>query len=55
MHKKILTHLGLYLVSSKAPPRASPRELRLVLYTQVWASEDDLHAEPEYSTGDDLF
>jgi hypothetical protein len=54
--KKILTHLGLYLVRSKAPPRAAPpKELRLdCSYSQIPAFDDSLHADPEYSNGDYL-
>ena len=44
--KKILTHLGVYLVRSKVPPDAPPKELRLdCSYSQVPASDEYLHAD----------
>jgi hypothetical protein len=30
--KEILTHLGVYLVRSKAPPRAPPKELARIFH-----------------------
>jgi len=48
LNLEILTHLGLYLVRSKLPPRAPPKECRLdSRYSQVPASDDYLHADPE--------
>jgi hypothetical protein len=45
--QKILTHLGLYLATSKVPPRAPPKELRLdCSYNQIPAAAY-LHARPE--------
>ena len=53
--KKILTHLGLYLVRSKPPPRAPPRDLWLDSpYSKVLDSEDYLHTDPEYTVDDYL-
>jgi hypothetical protein len=51
--KKILTHLGLYMVHSRPPPRAPPRDLWLDSpYSQVPDSEDYLHTDPDYSVDD---
>jgi hypothetical protein len=48
--KKILTHLGVYLVIFKAPPRAPPKGLRLdYSSSQLPAVDDSLHADLEYS------
>jgi hypothetical protein len=45
--KKILTHLGLYPVRSKSPPRMPPKEFRLdCSYSQILAAAY-LHANPE--------
>ena len=53
--KKILAHLGLYLVRSKPLPRAPPRDLWLDSpYSQAPDSEDYLHTDPEYTVDDYL-
>ena len=53
--KKILKHLGLYLVRSKPPARAPPRDLWLDSpYSQVPDSDDYLHTDPEYCVDDYL-
>jgi hypothetical protein len=53
--RKILTHLGLYLVRSKPLPRAPPKDFWLDSpYSQVPDSEDYLHADPEYTVDDYL-
>ena len=42
--RKILTHLGLYLVRSRPPPRAPPKDFWFDSpYSQVPDSEDYLH------------
>jgi hypothetical protein len=51
--KKILTHLGLYLVRSRPPPRAPPKDFWFESpYSQVPDSEDYLHTDPDYSVDD---
>jgi hypothetical protein len=51
--KKILKHLGLYLVRSKPPDRAPPRDLWLNSpNSQVPDSNDYLHTDPDYSVDD---
>lgn len=51
--KKILTHLGLYLVRSRPPPRALLKDFWFVsLYSQVPDSEDYLYTDPDYSVDD---
>jgi len=53
--KKILKHLGLYLVRSRPPTRAPPRYLWLNSpYSQVPDSDDYLHTDPEYCVDDYL-
>ena len=53
--KKILKHLGLYLVRSRPPARAPPRDLWLSSpYSQVPDSDDYLHTDPEYCVDDYL-
>jgi hypothetical protein len=51
--RKILTHLGLYLVRSRPPPRAPPKDFWFDLpYSQVSDSQDYLHTDPDYSVDD---
>jgi len=51
--RKILTHLGLWLVRSRPPPRAPPRDLRLDdSYSQIPISEKHLHTVPQYCVDD---
>ena len=53
--RKILTHLGLYLVRSRPPPRAPPKDFWFDSpYSQVPDSDDYLHTDPEYSVNDYL-
>ena len=53
--RKILTHLGLYSVRSRPPPRAPPKDFWLDSpYSQVPDSDDYLHTDPDYSIDDYL-
>jgi len=53
--RKTLTHLGLYMVRSRPPPRAPRKDFWFDSpYSQVPDSEDYLHADPEYSVDEYL-
>jgi hypothetical protein len=50
---KILKHLGLYLVRSTRPARATPKAPRIDdSYSQIPVSDDYLHTDPDYSVDD---
>ena len=53
--RKILTHLELYLVRSRPPPRAPPKDFWFDSpYSQVPDADDYLHTDPEYTVDDYL-
>ena len=54
--RKILTHLKLYMVRSRPPPRAPPKDFWFDSpYSQVPDSDDYLHTDPDYSVDDYLY